>query len=311
MRSRAWWMGIGAVGLLSCATGTGADGSDGADEATEGSAGSQATTSQGGAPTTTDSESDPPPPAQGGTTNGGEDPPPVSSGGAGTPPPPPGGEGGATNPGDPSPPTDCAALLPEDVIADFELGTAKTAAVLAPTARGNTSYYYYNDKSPTGVLDPPKIESQPLVATSGGCGMYAFRFSATGFTSWGAGLAADFLPKVNDLKVGFDASAYTAIAFLAKVSGGPTEFFVNAQDVNTHPDGGQCTDTAGEEQCDAWGGMITIGTAWELKTIPFAALQQRGFGKAAPGFDASQIISFRLQARGDFELWIDDVRFVK
>jgi hypothetical protein len=211
------------------------------------------------------------------------------------------------------PPVDGCSPAAADLISDFEAGTAKATDVLAPVARGGTSFFYYNDKTATGLLDPAKVENMPLAATMGGkCGMFAFRFSAKGFTSWGAGAGVDFLPRGPDMKKqGFDASAYTGIAFYAKLTSGTASFFVNLQDMNTHADGGLCTVEAGPTQCDAFGGTISIGSEWELKTIPFAALKQRGFGKMEPAFDASRIVNFRLQAKGDFELWIDQVQFVK
>jgi hypothetical protein len=211
------------------------------------------------------------------------------------------------------PPDDGCMTSAADLVSDFEAGTAKALDVLAPVARGGTSFFYYNDKTATGLLDPAKVESMPLAATMGGaCGMYAFRFSAMGFTTWGAGAGVDFMPRGPDMKKqGFDASAYTGIAFYAKLTRGSAQFFVNLQDMNTHVDGGLCTVESGPTQCDAFGGNVTIGSEWELKTIPFAALKQRGFGKAETAFDASRLVNFRLQAKGDFELWIDQVQFVK
>jgi hypothetical protein len=232
--------------------------------------------------------------------------------------------GGGSDPGDP-PPADggdgdgpdepmgmgCMATG-SDLISDFETGLAKANDVLAPLARGGTSYFYYNDKTPTGVLDPAKVASMPLAAAAPGtCGTYSFRLKASGFTGWGAGVGVDFMPKVGEKKVGFDASGYTGVAFYAKVAGTAAQFFVNMQDMNTHADGGKCTVESSPTQCDPYGGAITIGPEWELKTIPFAALKQRGFGLAEAAFDAKAVVNFRLQAKGDFELFLDHVHFVK
>jgi hypothetical protein len=119
----------------------------------------------------------------------------------------------------------------------------------------------------------------------------------------------------------YDASAYSGIALRAKAAN-PVDLRVSVSDVGTAPEGMKCTDTTDKTdktRCgDYFGSDIMVGTDWKDFVVPFATMAQRGFGlPIATGIDNSKIYTFRAQVKGSaaapcvFDLWIDDVRFVK
>jgi hypothetical protein len=214
---------------------------------------------------------------------------------------------------------DCPAIDAADLISNFDTGVAQ---VLMTGGRGG-DWFVFNDG--TGMQTPVKVPNTPLTADMGGaCGStYAFHSTATGFTVFGAGFGADFAPKAA-MATGstvYDASAYSGIALRAKAAN-PVDLRVSVSDAGTAPEGMICTDTTDKTdktRCgDYFGSDVMVGTDWKDFVVPFATMTQRGIGlPIATGIDKSKIYTLRAQVKGSaaapcvFDLWIDDVRFVK
>ena len=213
----------------------------------------------------------------------------------------------------------CAAIDPADLISDFETGTA----VVNMTGGRGGDWFVFNDG--TGMQTPVKIADTPLpAAMPGACGsMYAFHSTAMGFTVFGAGFGTDFAPKAAMAtdSTAYDASAYSGIALRAKAAA-PVSLRVSVSDSGTAPEGGKCTNTTvttDPTRCgDYFGSDITVGTDWQDFVLPFAMMAQRGFGlPIATGIDKTKVYTVRAQVKGTaaapcvFDLWIDDVSFVK
>ena len=213
----------------------------------------------------------------------------------------------------------CATVVPADVVSDFESGKAD---VLAVGGRGG-SWFLFNDG--TGMQTPVKTPNVTLVAEAGGaCGsMFGFHSTGMGFTVFGAGFGADFAPKAAGATVStvYDASAYTGVALFAK-SAASISLRVSVSDAGTAPEGMVCVDTTDKTnkmRCgDYFGSDVTIGTDWQDYVSPFAMMKQRGFGlPVATGIDKSKVYTIRAQIKGSaavpgaYDLWIDNVRFVK
>ncbi len=214
---------------------------------------------------------------------------------------------------------DCAAIDPADLISNFDTGVAQ---VMMVGGRGG-DWFVFNDG--TGMQTPVKVVNTPLPAEAGGAcsSMFAFHSTATGFTVFGAGFGADFAPKpaMTTASVAYDASAYTSIALRAKAVS-PVTLRVSVSDSGTAPEGMKCTDTTDKTdktRCgDYFGSDVMVGTAWQDFVVPFTSLAQRGFGlPIATGLDKAHVYTLRAQVKGTaaapcvFDLWIDDVRFVK
>ena len=213
----------------------------------------------------------------------------------------------------------CATVVPADVVSDFESGKAD---VLAVGGRGG-SWFLFNDG--TGMQTPVKTPNVTLVAEAGGAcnSMFAFHSTGTGFTVFGAGFGADFAPKAagaTDSTV-YDASAYSGVALFAKAAT-PISLRVSVSDNGTATEGKVCvdtTDSTNKMRCgDYFGSDVTLTTDWQDYQLPFAMMKQRGFGlPVATGIDKSKVYTIRAQIKGSaaapgaYDIWIDDVRFVK
>ncbi len=211
--------------------------------------------------------------------------------------------------------TACGSVDANDVISDFESGTAKVVQV----AGRDGSWFLYSDG--TGTQTPAKIENTPLAAEAGGACDSAFGFHTTGsgFSGWGAGLGTDFAPKgVDSARTAYDASGYAGIALRAKAAGAVT-VRISVSDKNTAPEGGVCTDTTDKTDAtrcgDYFGKDVLLSADWQDFVIPFSAMAQRGWGLPAAGLEVTQVYTVRAQVKGDeaapvsFDLWVDDVRF--
>jgi hypothetical protein len=212
-----------------------------------------------------------------------------------------------------------AELAPDDLISDFESGSAE---VFKAGGRSG-SWFTFNDGS--GMQTPVRTPSGPLSADMGGAcnSQYAMHTTGTGFTVWGAGIGATLTPGAGDAggKASYDASGYRGIAFWAKVAS-PTSVRVSVPDGNTAAEGGVCLDTTDRtsaRRCgDYFGADLQIGTTWQAYTFEFATAAQSTWGLLVPtGLDKAHIFAFHAQVRGtpsapaNFELWLDNVRFVK
>jgi hypothetical protein len=204
------------------------------------------------------------------------------------------------------------------VISDFELGTAKENIV----AGRDGSWFLYNDKTATGVQTPAKTANTPLAAEAmGACGSaFAFHTTATGYTGFGAGAGVDFAPKTvaGGPTVVYDGAAYTGVALTAKAAT-PILLRLSVSDANTDKEGialgGTCVDTTDRtnpNRCgDYFGANLNVTTEWQTFNVPFAMMGQNGWGMPVPtGVDKTKLFSLRLQAKGDFDLWIDNVTFL-
>jgi hypothetical protein len=57
---------------------------------------------------------------------------------------------------------------------------------------------------------------------------------------------------------------------------------------------------------------MSIAATWRDYTVPFADLEQVGWGYSAGAFDATELVGIQwvLEDSGSGDFWIDDVKFV-
>ena len=220
----------------------------------------------------------------------------------------------------------CPAVDQADNIADFEGGAAAGAVTNVTTAAGpggKVDWFIFNDATMGATQTPAKVALMPLpVDMPGDCGsMFAFHSTAVGFTGFGAGFGTDFLPKAMGATVStpFDASAYSGIAFSVKgTAAAPLRVSVSDSTTATDNPAHTCVDTTdatNKMRCGDYFGVnepIT-GTDWQDFVVTFSdpSFAQRGFGLKSPGFDKTKVYTLRAQVKGNFDLWIDNVHFVK
>jgi hypothetical protein len=135
----------------------------------------------------------------------------------------------------------------------------------------------------------------------------AVRVTGAGFTTWGVALNGLFRPPVGGTWQPYDASGYKGLRFWARAAT-PLRIQVKLPDRNTHRTGGVCV------ICDdGFGKFVDVSTEWQPITILFAETTQIGFGDkvAAIAPSALYAIEFVAPKEAAFDLWVDDVVFLK
>lgn len=138
----------------------------------------------------------------------------------------------------------------------------------------------------------------------------AVHTTASGFTGWGASVGFTFENESFE-RVPFDASAFSAVSFYAKVeSGSATSVRVTFPDMNTDPMGEVCgTAETGTEDClNHFGADLELTTEFTEYVLEFGELAQRDWGHLEPSLDASQLLGMEVSwGTAAVDLWLDDV----
>jgi hypothetical protein len=202
---------------------------------------------------------------------------------------------------------------------------------------------------PSGRFDPPLPPpgvGYPIDTTTGNpfcSGPGSLHTKATGFTRRGAGLAVDFVPRVADMVKGsYDASQYRGVAFWARGAAPIEHVRVKFPDIYTDPQAPApvCVDAPTfPNNCSPY--MVKLGkdaeslryvdtsidTLWRRFEILFAdAVQDRyspGYHRDPPNdtVDVHHLLGVAIEvladfsteptSANDFEIWIDDVAFIR
>jgi hypothetical protein len=286
--------GSAGVGTMNSTVG----GSSGGD--TSGSSGSTGgdTSGSGGSTTTT---------GTGGSTSTG------TGGSAST------GTGGSTSTGAAA---DCTMDqgTTENTISDFEDGSGS----VLPNGDRNGGWYSYTDTAPTCMVMPAPNGTATAAEIPGGrCqSMFAMHFTGTGCSVFGAGVGTDLAaPASTDAgattgsaaKTPYDVSMYTGISFWVRADKGSSiRFKMPMTDETKTTDGGNCMESTTAKCSDDFGANIALTKNWVKKTVMFSTMKQEGWGKKftwTPAHVTS--IQFQVPIVAAFDVWIDDVSFVK
>jgi hypothetical protein len=232
----------------------------------------------------------------------------------------------------------------DELIADFEKNSE-----LHPADGRKSSFYVYGDSE--GSFEPAKVESSvyPIDQESGNdqcSGAGSLHTKAVGFAGWGAAISTDFVPKNGDKKGTYDASRYRGVSFWAKARAPLSGVKVSFPDIYTdsgadpkslNPGLTPCVFESGSKyNCSPY--LVKFGdsdfpayknyqidTTWKRFDILFADTQQDfynpGFHTAEDKVDSTHLTSIAIQVSAlyvngratpnDFEIWIDDVYFIK
>jgi hypothetical protein len=208
----------------------------------------------------------------------------------------------------------------DDTISDFEDGTGS----VLPSEGRNGGWYTYVDGAATCMVMPPPNGSATAAEIPGGrCqSMFAMHFSGTGCTVFGAGVGTDLAApaatadagtSTPTAKVPYDVSGFTGISFWSRADKGVSMFFkMPMTDETTTTDGGTCVDSTTAKCSDDFGANIALTKNWIKHTVMFSTMKQQGWGKVFPWNPAHVTsIQFQVPMTAPFDLWIDDVSFVK
>ncbi len=197
----------------------------------------------------------------------------------------------------------CAADIDvpaEDMIDDFEDGNFN----LLDLGGRKGNWYVYGDGTGTVTDEITGVQARLPVSPK------VLHTTGADFTKWGSGIGVDIYnpgsgPSEKEV---YDASAYSGVTFWAK-SAAPQMVSVVFPDGDTDAAGGVCT------TCDHhYFKSVQIDTEWKRYTIDFSELDlENGVDPVPDAFDPSRLVSFQLRIfQGQtYELWIDDVAFVK
>ena len=186
---------------------------------------------------------------------------------------------------------------------------------------------------------PGKPFAFPLPEARCGQSAYAYRLQGrniavcvnptTGRQGWGATLAITFNANPNaggQALESYDASSWDGISLWLRLGGGPSgrAMLVAAKDpFSGEPPGkAAATDPYCEtadgmpdaRKCDSFGLAVRLDPDWRFVKLPFALMQQKGFGVPSPTgkLDASQLDALELGfSAGDWDVWVDDISFYR
>ncbi|WP_437817026.1 hypothetical protein [Sorangium sp. So ce1078] len=134
----------------------------------------------------------------------------------------------------------------------------------------------------------------------------------SGFTSWGAIFGFTLDDTGNATSGFYDASEFRGFGFWAHgKSSSNDEVLVDVIDVQTWQQGGIC---GTEGRCnDHYHAVVTLTPCWKYYEIPFSELSQAGWGQQFDAVDVTQVsgIQFRFVAGVSFNVWIDDISFLR
>jgi hypothetical protein len=236
-----------------------------------------------------------------------------TTGGAGT-------GGGAAGTGGGAVTVDCTmdtGMTPNDV-SDFEDGTGS----VLPNDMRNGGWYSYVDTAATcSVMPAPNGTATAAEIPGGRCAsMFALHFTGTGCTDWGAGVGTDLkAPAATDggttagPKVPYDVSGYTGVTFWARSDkGSQMRMKMPMTDETKTTDGGECVESATSKCSDDFGANIPLTKNWVKRTVMFSTMTQEKWGKAFTWNPAHVTsIQFQVPKGAAFDVWIDDVAFIK
>jgi hypothetical protein len=205
-------------------------------------------------------------------------------------------------------------------ISDFEDGSGS----VLPNGGRNGGWYSYIDTAPTCMVMPPPNGSATAAEIPGGrCqSMFAMHFTGMGCSVFGAGVGTDLAapaatdagtPAATAAKTPYDVSAYSGVTFWVRADKGSSiRFKMPMTDDTKTTDGGTCVDSTTAKCSDDFGANIALTKSWVKKTVLFSAMKQEGWGKKftwTPAHVTS--IQFQVPVVAAFDVWIDDVSFVK
>lgn len=150
----------------------------------------------------------------------------------------------------------------------------------------------------------------------------------TGRQGWGATLALTLNANPKDSGQAlepYDASGWDGIALWVRLgeSASNRGFLVSAKDEFTsrpplnstaQPYCSTADGVADAKKCDAFGLAVLLEPEWRFVLVPFAQMQQKGYGTPSPlgVLDPSQLVGFELGfSSGDWDVWLDDIAFYR
>jgi len=187
-----------------------------------------------------------------------------------------------------------------------------------------------NDMTSGGTQTPLPGKFKPILLSAANApyagDKYAAYSKASGFTSYGAFMNVSMRswPNYDTTYPKYDASANKGISFLAKAgTGSSLGMRVRFISGDTDPRGGKCKINPASapnmyplnQLCyNHYFAEVTLSNDWATYTLNFTDDFGQGMdGMVNPTIDLTEMygLEFYFSASNDFELWIDDLSFIK
>jgi hypothetical protein len=140
-------------------------------------------------------------------------------------------------------------------------------------------------------------------------GRRAGHFAGSGFSGWGANWTALLRSPVGGAATQFDATSYTGISFWAAVGPEiPTPFLLQVG-VTTPPPNSMWNGITCPSCMGYYVTQVSLDHHWERFELRFADLVQFDNGNPATPLRLETLVGLTFWPDGDFDIWIDDVRF--
>jgi hypothetical protein len=188
------------------------------------------------------------------------------------------------------------AAITGSVISDFESGL--TVQAIQP---GGTWEVLSDGRGSTGMTVEP--------CGTNGKGLH---FTGRGHNLWGAGAGVAIVSTTQPV----DASAFRGIQFVMTTAS-PVQTIFKVQNPYSQPECGKCNDGLVGEECQSgFYKTFSITSDATPHTVAWSDLYQQSWGYRPPGsayFDAGNLVNilFAFDQNTDFDVCIDDVRFVQ
>jgi hypothetical protein len=197
------------------------------------------------------------------------------------------------------------ALVPaaDGLVDDLEDGNNQVQQVA-----GRGGYWWAAKDDKGSSIDP----SGEMKMSDGGAQGSKYAVHVTGKTATGEGAWGSVFGLRLQQAGLYDASKYAGVSFFAKAGEKSTSLVrLKVADVNSHPDGKVCKDGCYND----FGKDFTFSHDWQEYKVTFAEMkQQDGWGDPRPpSITPSKLvqIAWHLSTPGaDFDLWLDDIRFL-
>lgn len=188
----------------------------------------------------------------------------------------------------------------DGLIEDFEDDNSQVV-----TNGGRDGYWWVHHDPNGSTIEPDGFFPEEGGAAGDDYGMHIQGQTASSQGAYGSSLGLGF-----SKDGAYDASKYIGLRFKAKVAEDSTKSVrLKIADINTHKDGGVCTDC-----WNHFGKDITLSTEWEQYTVLFSELRQvPGWGQPRPSsvtVDELWGLDWTIGPGRKFDIWFDDVEFI-
>ena len=192
----------------------------------------------------------------------------------------------------------CGSNTPavDPLIDDFEDGDLRSRVV-----DGRQSEWYVFTDDSDGCIE---LRIAPEASS-------ALHARGQGFTAWGAAFGLSFQwDSAQSKNCIYDASAYAGVRFRAR-GDAPLRLALGTKASTFQSMGGSCPDNQG---CyDQYGRALSLTAEWQTFEIDFCSLAQEGWGTPLDSFAPNELVhlNFFVRATRPFDVWVDDVEFVR